>query len=101
MALRQMIPVGWNIVREGVLWGIWMRGLGRHSERNEAVAVEKSHSWKDGSVSRPSRAMERLLELLSGPDDFWLGPYVLSRGSKSLQAASQKALKLIPKHLPL
>lgn len=48
MALRQMIPLGWNIEREGVLWGIWMRGLGRHSERNEVVAVEKSHSWKDG-----------------------------------------------------
>lgn len=54
-----------------------------------------------GRMDKPSRAMERLLELLSGPDVFWLGPYVLSRGSKSLQAVSQKALKLIPKHLPL
>ncbi|CAB1421556.1 unnamed protein product [Pleuronectes platessa] len=41
--------------------------------------------------------MERSLELLSGPDVFWLGPYVLSRGSESFQAASQKALKLIPR----
>lgn len=78
-----------------------MRGLGRQSERNEAVAVEKSHSWKDGSVRRPSRAMERLLEPLSWPDVFWLGPYVLSWGSKRLQAASQKALKLIPEHFLL
>lgn len=77
-----------------------MRGLGRRSERNEQ-AVEKSHSWKDGSVGRPKTALERSLELLSRPDVFWLSPYVLSWGSKGLEAASQKALKLTPRHLPL
>lgn len=42
--------------------------------------------------------MGRLLDLLSWPDVFWLGPYVFSWGTKSLQAASQKALDLIPEH---
>lgn len=66
---------GLEQLKEGE-WGIWMRGLGRQSE-----PVEKSHSWKDGSVGRPGTAMERSLELLSWPDIFWLSPYVLSRDS--------------------
>lgn len=67
----------------------------------DRVRRMRRRPFMEGSVGRPSRAMERLLELLSWPNVFWLSPYVLPWGSKSLQAASQKALKLIPEHLLL
>lgn len=43
-------PVGWKNTRVRVLWGIWMRGLGRHNERERGIG-RWEESFMEGWIS--------------------------------------------------